>query len=55
MTVFFIVVFVLAFITGILKYFVEDSNKKKPVITTSNPKRSSKSRSEEHTSELQSR
>lgn len=29
MTVFFIVVFVLAFITGILKYFVEDSNKKK--------------------------
>ncbi len=28
MTVFFIVVFVLAFITGILKYFVEDSNKR---------------------------
>ena len=44
MTVFFIVVFVLAYITGILKYFVEDSNKKKPVITTSNPKRSSKSK-----------
>ena len=35
MTVFFIIIFVLAFIIGILKAFLEDSNKKKSVTTTS--------------------